>query len=224
MILVLSHWIYTPRLKYDTPMEMAAAKFLSLLPDHSVPAAIFDPQYRGVLGKMNYGNEGEQRGKDRSNLKQMEDEEIAALVAEVGRVLIPTGHMFLWADKYHVCTGIHSWLPDNLQIVDLITWNKVRMGMGYRSRRKCEYLFVIQRQPIRAKGVWQLHNIPDVWDERVINARDSAYTHRKPVELQAKLITAVTNPGDVVIDPAAGSFSVLESCQLAKRKFSRLRY
>ena len=37
--------------------------------------------------------------------------------------------------------------------------------------------------------------------------------------LQGKLIAAVSNPGDVVIDPAAGSFSVLEACQQQGRRF-----
>ena len=37
--------------------------------------------------------------------------------------------------------------------------------------------------------------------------------------LQQALIESVTAPGDPVLDPAAGSFSVLEACQLAGRTF-----
>ena len=34
--------------------------------------------------------------------------------------------------------------------------------MGYRTRRKSEYCLVLQKVPLRAKGVWRSHNIPDV--------------------------------------------------------------
>ncbi len=46
-----------------------------------------------------------------------------------------------------------------------------------------------------------------------------AGTHPKPVNLQAALIAAVTAPGDVILDPAAGSYSVLTAAQLAGREF-----
>jgi site-specific DNA-methyltransferase (adenine-specific) len=33
------------------------------------------------------------------------------------------------------------------------------------------------------------------------------------------LIESVSNKGDIIIDPASGSYSVLEACSLAKRDF-----
>jgi site-specific DNA-methyltransferase (adenine-specific) len=74
--------------------------------------------------------------------------------------------------------------------VDLIVWDKERFGMGYRSRRVCEYCVVLQKQPKRAKGVWKIHNIPDVWRER---KETKEHSHQKPLKLQAELIAAVTN-------------------------------
>jgi len=44
---------------------------------------------------------------------------------------------------------------DALKVVDLITWDKGRIGMGYRSRRRGEYLIFLQKPPIRAKGTWK---------------------------------------------------------------------
>ena len=43
--------------------------------------------------------------------------------------------------------------------------------------------------------------------------------HPKPVGLQAALIEAVTDPGDIVLDPAAGSYSVLAAAQRMGRRF-----
>lgn len=188
-----------------------------LEPD-SVPLCIFDPQYRGILDKMQYGNEGVSRGRARSELSQMSEAVIADFVRGISRVLMPSGHLFLWVDKFHLCTGVRPWLEDcGLEIVDLVTWNKDRMGMGYRTRRYAEYLVIAQKFPKRAKGVWQRHDIPDVWTEAVDDQQQHA--HAKPVILQAALIQAVTDPGDVILDPAAGSYSVLEAAIGAGRKF-----
>ena len=43
--------------------------------------------------------------------------------------------------------------------------------------------------------------------------------HPKPVQLQARLIEAVTSPGDVVLDPAAGSYSVMTAAHQVGRRF-----
>ena len=130
-------------------------ELLAELEPDCVPLCFFDPQYRGILDKMQYGNEGESRGRRRSELTQMGDAEISGFIKGIAKTLIPSGHLLLWVDKYHLCTGINGWLPDCLSIVDLITWNKDKIGMGYRSRRQSEHLLVIQKSPKRAKGVWQ---------------------------------------------------------------------
>jgi site-specific DNA-methyltransferase (adenine-specific) len=54
-----------------------------------------------------------------------------------------------------------------------------------------------------------------VWDEKL----DNPFTHAKPLQLQIELIEALTNTRDVVVDPAAGSFSVLEACRRTNRRF-----
>ena len=198
-------------------MKMDGLKLLGKLPDGAIPAAFLDPQYRGILDKMSYGNEGESRGKSRSALQQMEYDTITAFVQEIDRVLLPTGHLFLWMDKFELLNGFRSWVEgSNLDVVDLINWDKDRMGMGYRSRRVTEYCVVLQKHPRKAKGVWKIHNIPDTWREK---APKGKHPHRKPISLQGQLLTAVTNEGDLVLDPCAGDFTVLESCKLHGRNF-----
>ena len=202
-------------LTLDDRNKCDGLSFLRELPADSFPLCFFDPQYRGVLDHQRYGNEGE-RQRARSKLRQMPESEIREFLGGIDRVLMPTGHLLLWTDKFHLCTGLAPWLDGTkLDIVDLIVWNKQRIGMGYRSRRTSEYLVVMQKAPRRAKGVWALHDIPDVWEEKV--TRDGP--HAKPTGLQGRLIEAVTNARDVVIDPAAGSYSVLKACQRTDRRF-----
>lgn len=204
-------------LRLNARQAMDGLTLLQKLPDRCVTAAFFDPQYRGILDKLAYGNEGEGRGKARCSFEQMTEDTIRRFLCEIDRVLIENGHLFLWLDKFHVCTGFARWLEGtSLSTVDMITWNKLRMGMGYRTRRTCEYLVVLQRPPRKAKGVWKAHGIPDVWEEKALAERGM---HGKPVGLQAELIEAVSNPGDLVLDPAAGSFSVLTACERTGRNF-----
>ena len=204
-------------LPLNQPNRCDGLELLGSIPPGAVPLCVFDPQYRGVLDRMKYGNEGKRRGRQRGSLPQMTSDVIAEFITLIAKVLTPSGHLFLWVDKYHLCSGVGDWLEGtDLEIVDLVTWNKGRMGMGYRTRRWVEYLMIIQQPPFRVNEGWRKHDIPDVWTERV--ARNGA-VHPKPVNLQAALIEAVTEEGDVVLDPAAGSYSVLTAAHQAGRQF-----
>ena len=189
--------------------------FMSNISSETIPCAFFDPQYRGVMEKLNYGNEGA-RQVERAGLPQMSNEVITQFIQELNRVLTPSGHLFLWVDKFHLVEGVSPWLEGtSLNLVDLITWDKKTFGMGYRTRRTSEYLIVIQKTPKRAKGVWTNHSIRDVWSE---SAR--GHTHAKPEGLQETLIACVTEPGDCVLDPAAGGYSVMRSAIRCGRLFT----
>ena len=205
------------RLKPNTRLKMDGLEFLSALPADSIPVAFFDPQYRGVLEKLAYGNEGKTRGQRRFSMKQMSEAVIREFTQGIARALIPSGHLFLWVDKFQLCQGLHHWFNGtSLEIVDLVTWDKRNIGMGYRTRRRAEYCVVIQKPPRRAKGVWKVRNIPDVFEEPVSQRE---HPHAKPIDLQGKLISAVSHENDFVIDPAAGSFSVLQAAQNQGRTF-----
>ncbi len=181
-----------------------------------IKTAFFDPQYRGIMDKMKYGNEGA-RQKQRVALQQMDKETIIQFINGIDRVLAKSGYLFLWIDKFHLCEGVHTWIEETqLQIVDLITWDKTRMGMGYRTRRQCEYLLVLQKKPIKAKTTWSIHTIRDIHSEKV-NPKE--HPHSKPIQLQKELISATTNEEDYVLDPAAGSYSVLQACEALNRTF-----
>ncbi|MXZ50310.1 MAG: site-specific DNA-methyltransferase [Rhodobacteraceae bacterium] len=205
-------------IKVNTRLKSDGLVMMRKLPSNGFPIVFFDPQYRGVLDRLKYGNEGNARTKARSQLQQMSEETIISFINEIDRILAPSGHMFLWLDKFHFCSGFQDWINGtSLDVVDFLTWNKGRIGLGYRTRRMSEYLIVAQKHPNRAKGIWKLRNIPDVWEEKV--PRKGVHIHKKPVKLQENLIRAVSNPDDYIVDPAAGSFSVLEACQGTNRNF-----
>jgi site-specific DNA-methyltransferase (adenine-specific) len=207
-------------------------KLLKSMKTNSVPLIFFDPQYREVMDKMAYGNEGA-RQRARALLPQMNSTIIQDFLIEQSRVLRPSGHVFWWIDKFMLCEGlIKTYLkPTGLSCVDLITWEKSRIGMGYRSRRKCEYLAVLQKEPRRAKGIWTDHGIPDVWTHKMEmdhlvayrmtsqDLRHSGHPHAKPLGLQRRLIEATTRRGQLIVDPTSGGYSVMTSAMVAGRQF-----
>ena len=209
----VAHW----PLPLNQRNQCDGRELLTALEPEAVPLCIFDPQQRGLLDKMRYGNEGVSRGQRRSGLPQMNEETIAEFIAGISGALIPSGHLFLWVDKFNLCRGIGTWLGDGgLEVVDLVTWNMGRMGMRYRTRRVAEYLLILRKPPTQVGSGWQRDDIPDVVTEK---SSASENVHPKPVNFQARLIEAVTDPGDVVLDPAAAITEYLPSAHQVRRQF-----
>lgn len=203
-------------------LKMDGLNLLSSLAPFSVDACFFDPQYRAVLEKMKYGNEGA-RQKDRVKLNQMDDHVIQSFLNKIVEVLKPSAYLFIWVDKFILCEGIHktwiqrinaSYTGEAINLVDLITWNKGIPGNGYRSRRYAEYLLVLQKTPKMIK-TWTDRGIPDVITEKIPLPRtEGKHPHRKPIELTTRLIKCIVPDGGIVLDPCAGSFSTFEACKL----------
>ena len=84
----------TKKLSFNSKLKMDGLDLLKSLRDNSVNVVFFDPQYRGVLDKMNYGNEGE-RQIERSKLPQMSEKKITSFIKEINRTLQNSGHLFL---------------------------------------------------------------------------------------------------------------------------------
>jgi site-specific DNA-methyltransferase (adenine-specific) len=189
---------------------------LQSLPDACTPLAFFDPQHRAVLDKLKFGNEGE-RQRGRAALPAMSEAYIDAVCLEIARVLKPSGYLMRWADTFTLCEGHHLRIPrEYLKPVDLIAWDSLRVGMGKRSRRRGDYLLVLQKSPIRAGATWQDHGIPSRWAEKVDR---KLHPHIKPIGLITRLIAATTRPDDLVVDPAAGSFVVMHAARKLGRNF-----
>lgn len=193
--------------------RMDGLDLLRSLDDRSVAAVFLDPQYRSVLDRQQYGDEG-----DRGDLPQMDDATIARFVAEAGRVLRSSGHLFLFVDKFLLVSGKwHAWLPEvtPMREVDCQIWDKVRIGRGWRFRCRWEAMIVIQKGPVRTDA-WKLHDVPDV---AAAKAETKRHLHAKPVPLLEAAIKCSTEPGDVVVDPCAGSYTVLDACRATGRIF-----
>jgi site-specific DNA-methyltransferase (adenine-specific) len=193
-----------------------ALDLLQSLSTGCTPLIFFDPQHRENLDKLKYGNEGS-RQRERSRLPQMSSGYIEQCCRESVRVLRPSGYLLLWQNAFGVCEGWHRQLVDVLKCVELIAWDNGRQSNGYRARRRGDYIVVLQKPPKKARATWRTKpTIPDRWPEKVDR---KLHPHVKPIGLISALIEAITSPGDLVVDPAAGSFVVLEAAKQLGRDF-----
>ena len=205
-------------MKYNEPQIMDGLELLINIPDASVKAVFFDPQYRGILDKMKYGNEGVSRGRARFALPQMSDQKVKEFCSEISRILVPSGYLFFWIDKFSLLESLPNIRPD-MPCVDMIVWDKDKMGMGYRTRKQTEYCVIYQKPPKKVKGTWSDHGIRDVYRCAIHPELKRQHTHAKPSLLQRRLIEAVSEPGDLIVDPTAGGYSVLRDCKATGRTF-----
>ena len=193
-----------------------ALTLLQWLPDRCTPLGFFDPQHRDNLDKLKYGNEGA-RQRERCQLPQMSNDYVEACCREMARVLKPSGYLMRWQNAFQVGTGVHLGLADVLPCVDIIAWDNGRISNGYRARRRGDYVVVLQKKPLRARATWRTRpTIPDRWPEKVDR---KLHPHIKPIGLISALIEAITSPGELVVDPAAGSFVVLRATTELGRDF-----
>ena len=50
----------------------------------------------------------------------MDKDTIMKFIKQINRVLISSGHLFLWVDKFHLCTGVLDWFKNtDLELVAL---------------------------------------------------------------------------------------------------------
>jgi hypothetical protein len=89
------------RFQFNAVQHGDALTLLRSLRISCSPLAFFDPQYRGVMDKLKFGNEGA-RQKERFKLPAMTGDYIDACCREAMRVLIPSGYLMLWAVRAHL--------------------------------------------------------------------------------------------------------------------------
>lgn len=186
--------------------------FLKSLPDESVDIIATDPAYSGMNNKLKlgkgrivgkYSEKGKTNGKWFSEFEDTE-ENYALFLSECKRVLKKeTGHIYIMFDSYSLLT-LGSIVRKYFEVKNLITWDKVNIGMGHYFRRRHEYIIFGTNGNTR-----KIRNrtFPDIWRFKRIHS--SKYPTQKPVEVFQAMIHASTEPNKVftICDPFMGSAS-----------------
>ncbi len=196
----------------NTKQPGEALELLTSLEDNTTSLIFLDPQYEKV-GDVS-------RVKDYP-LHYQSDYQIVQLLKEIARVLKPSSFCLLWISKEILRTDrVQLWLlqATSLKIVDCLVWKKNNFGFGSYFRNKSEFAFLLQKHPLNSK-LFKNRSFGNVWEENSLSINQRNHPHQKPRELIKSLIEATTQEGDLIADPCAGSFIVLEVCQETNRNF-----
>jgi len=141
---------------------------------------------------------------------------------QIERILKPSAFCLLWVNKTLLGNDrVPLWLLKTpaLKIVDCLVWHKKNfLGLGSWLRSNAEFCFLLQKYPQKGK-VFKNRSFGNVWEEATIFPNKRKHPHQKPKELIKALIMATTNEGDLIVDPCAGSFIVLEICREINRNY-----
>jgi site-specific DNA-methyltransferase (adenine-specific) len=192
-------------------MRADALALLRSLDDASVDLVVTDPAYNGMNRHLSFGKgrivgRYSDRGDGERWFDEFDDspENYAAFCAELVRVLGPDKPAFLMFDAYSMLT-LGAIVREHFHVKNVITWDKVAIGMGHHFRRQSEFVLYVTTG--RAKLARR--DVSDVW--RIRRVHRAGYPTQKPVELFEAMIAA--SIGDrattdtIVCDPFLGSGS-----------------
>ena len=192
-------------------LRMDAIGTLQSLPDASVDLVVTDPAYNGMnrhlmLGKGRIVGKYDKRGDGERWFDEFDDspENYATFCAEVARVLGPDRAAFLMFDAYSMLT-LGAIVREHFHVKNVITWDKVAIGMGHHFRRQSEFMLYVTT----GKAKLARRDVSDVW--RIRRVHRAGYPTQKPVELFEAMIASSIGPRAghdlVVCDPFLGSGS-----------------
>lgn len=184
--------------------------FLESLPAHSIDLIVTDPAYSGMNNKLKLGKgrivgkykeKGSENGKWFGEFEDTEENYERFLLACKRALKKDTGHIYIMFDSFSLLT-LGGIIRKHFNVKNIITWDKVNLGMGHYYRRRHEFiLFATNGNNRKIKN----RSFPDVW--RVKRIHNAEYPTQKPVEVFQIMINASVEKDFMVCDPFMGSGS-----------------
>jgi len=182
-------------------------KFLKSIPDGTIDIVVTDPAYSGMNQRMQFG-----RGRIVGNYKEKEkwfeefhdtEENYRIFLSECKRTMKEGSHIYIMFDSFSLLS-LAPLVREYFDVKNIITWDKINMGMGHNFRRRHEFIIFATngKKKLNSRG------LPDVWRFKRINR--AKYPTQKPVEVfEAMLAGSINGEGEktVVCDPFFGSGS-----------------
>lgn len=201
------------RLMYGDCLEK-----LQKVKDKSVDCIIIDPPFSGSISRTKGG------GGRFTNYHIMYNNLserafylfIKPIFIQCFRVLKEGGHFYCFTDWSQLRNMMDCIELSSLNILNLLCWDKLTMGMGNGYRRQEEYIIVGSRSDAKP---FNLRNVSSVIKVKRINYKKRLHPYEKPLDLLEIFVNNSTNKGQVVLDCFMGSGTVGVVCKRTKRKF-----
>lgn len=187
-----------------------AIKFLKGLDSNSIDLIITDPAYSGMnqhlkLGKGRIVGEYSNKSDEGKWFNEFHDsiENYELFLSECHRVLKKDSHIFIMFDSFSLIT-LSNLVRTIFNVKNIITWDKVNIGMGHYFRRQTEFILFA----CKGKKPVSRRDIPDIW--KIKRLHSAKYPTQKPVELFEAMIASSKLDDEqdfLVCDPFLGSGS-----------------
>ena len=117
-------------------------------------------------------------------------------------------------DKYYpsIFRAFYEWLS-----VQMIIWDKQKIGMGNPFRKKHELIVYANREPFEYNRSAKITHYPTILSYNSV--KDKIHPAQKPVDLISDLILGFTNEGGTVLDCFMGSGTTGVACKNLNRNF-----
>lgn len=177
------------------------------LPDGCIDAVITDPPY----GIGYVSRNGKQITNDKSPF--------IWFLYDAYRVLKPNGGALVCFTRWDVQQAfIDAMQIAGFRVKSELVWNKVHHGMG---NTRAQFAPVHENILFAVKGAFAF---PGTRPRDLLTCEKLDSAHRmhpteKPVGLLEDIITSVTRPGDLILDPFAGSGSTLAAAKQTGRRY-----
>ena len=148
---------------------------------------------------------------------------LAAILPEIKRVLVPGGCCCCCGGGGGPDPQFARWslmLDEAIGFKMAVVWDKGPIGMGWHYRRSYEMVLVAMKDGAACKWYDETQRIENVIRHipKILPQKDQHPTE-KPIELAQHFIRLHSQPGDLVLDPFAGSGSTLVAAKREGRRF-----
>ena len=195
-----------------------ALQLMQQLPPECIDCIVTDPPYPTISGGKNsapgYGFRESVLRENDGHIFQFNDCSASEYLPLMYRVLRDGGHCYTMTNVLNLRDTLNVAAAAGFQLHNLLIWQK-NTGTANRWYMKfAEYTLFLRKGPARTINNPGSSNI-----FAANNPRNKAHPTEKPVELMEHYITNSTQPGDVVLDPFAGSGATLVAAQRTSRRW-----
>lgn len=194
---------------------------LGALASGSVDAIVTDPPYGHSNGEDDFASRRHHVMKDGRDTKQEPiahdsaegmREVVEHMLREATRILTPERNaVAVWCGGGGP-TPTFAWLADRmnrdgLSFFHSVIWDKRNPGVGWRFRRQHEMIMVSHRAGDRMNWNDDERVLPNILS--YFPPQKRVHPNEKPVDLVKTFLAAITNAGQVIVDPFMGSGTTL---------------
>lgn len=198
--------------------NMDALDMMRRLPDGCIDCVVTDPPYPTISGGKNsapgYGFRSSVLRENDGKIFAHNDTPANKYLPELYRLLRDSGHCYVMTNVLNLREMLNLAYEIGFGFHNLLVWQK-NTGTANRWYMKfAEYTLFLRKGPARTINNPGSSNI-----FAANNPRNKAHPTEKPVELMEHYILNSTQPGDIVLDPFAGSGSTLIAAQKNGRRW-----